>query len=141
MPSSSFSTSLRSVCTAMLRDPFSASHGSPSSNPSGITRRTAGSTRVNGIARLIASPGYRQGRDDPERSAGAEPSDNASDHGCNPRAIGGVCIIAAPRPKKHEMETPLMSEPFPLPTKPEDVIPSLVERFNSRNLEAMMELY
>ena len=34
-----------------------------------------------------------------------------------------------------------MSESFPLPTKPEDVIPSLVERFNSRNLDAMMELY
>jgi len=34
-----------------------------------------------------------------------------------------------------------MSETFALPTKPEDVIPSLVERFNARNLEAMMELY
>lgn len=34
-----------------------------------------------------------------------------------------------------------MSESFALPTKPEDVIPSLVERFNSKNLEAMMELY
>jgi ketosteroid isomerase-like protein len=34
-----------------------------------------------------------------------------------------------------------MSESFPLPTKPEDVIPSLVERFNSRNLDAMMDLY
>jgi uncharacterized protein (TIGR02246 family) len=34
-----------------------------------------------------------------------------------------------------------MSKSFPLPTKPEDVIPSLVERFNSRNLDAMMELY
>ena len=34
-----------------------------------------------------------------------------------------------------------MSESFPLPTKTEDVIPSLVERFNSRNLDAMMELY
>ena len=34
-----------------------------------------------------------------------------------------------------------MSETFALPTKPEDVIPSLVERFNSRNLDAMMDLY
>jgi len=34
-----------------------------------------------------------------------------------------------------------MSKSFPLPTKPEDVIPSLVERFNSKNLEAIMELY
>jgi ketosteroid isomerase-like protein len=34
-----------------------------------------------------------------------------------------------------------MSESFPLPTKPEDVIPSLVERFNARNLKAMMALY
>jgi uncharacterized protein (TIGR02246 family) len=34
-----------------------------------------------------------------------------------------------------------MSKSFPLPTKPEDVIPSLVERFNSRNLDAMLELY
>jgi ketosteroid isomerase-like protein len=34
-----------------------------------------------------------------------------------------------------------MSETFALPTNPEDVIPSLVERFNARNLDAMMELY
>lgn len=34
-----------------------------------------------------------------------------------------------------------MSQTFSLPTKPEDVIPSLVERFNARNLDAMMELY
>jgi len=34
-----------------------------------------------------------------------------------------------------------MSESFTLPTRAEDVIPSLVERFNSRNLDAMMELY
>ena len=34
-----------------------------------------------------------------------------------------------------------MSESFPLPTTPEDVIPSLVERFNSRKIEAMMALY
>lgn len=34
-----------------------------------------------------------------------------------------------------------MSHSFTLPTKPEDFIPSLVERFNSRNLDAMLELY
>jgi ketosteroid isomerase-like protein len=34
-----------------------------------------------------------------------------------------------------------MPETFPLPTKPEDFIPSLVRRFNSGKLEAMMELY
>jgi uncharacterized protein (TIGR02246 family) len=34
-----------------------------------------------------------------------------------------------------------MSESFPLPTEPEGVIPSLVERFNSGKVEAMMALY
>jgi uncharacterized protein (TIGR02246 family) len=34
-----------------------------------------------------------------------------------------------------------MSEFFPLPTEPEGVIPSLVERFNSGKVEAMMALY
>ena len=34
-----------------------------------------------------------------------------------------------------------MSKYFPLPTKPEDVIPSLVDRFNSRKVEVMMDLY
>ena len=34
-----------------------------------------------------------------------------------------------------------MSKSFSLPTRPEDVIPSVVERFNSGNLEAMLELY
>ena len=34
-----------------------------------------------------------------------------------------------------------MSESFPLPTKPEGVIPSLLERFNSGKIEAMMALY
>ena len=31
-----------------------------------------------------------------------------------------------------------MSESFPLPTEPEGVIPSLVERFNSGKVEVMM---
>src|SRR6202007_888855 len=35
----------------------------------------------------------------------------------------------------------LMSESFPPPTTPEGVIPSLVERFNSGKIEAMMALY
>ena len=34
-----------------------------------------------------------------------------------------------------------MSEAFPLPTEPEGVIPSLIERFNSGQLSAMMELH
>src|SRR5438477_12447869 len=34
-----------------------------------------------------------------------------------------------------------MSKSFPLPTEPEGVIPSLIERFNSRKIEAMMALY
>jgi uncharacterized protein (TIGR02246 family) len=34
-----------------------------------------------------------------------------------------------------------MSESFPLPTEPEAVIPSLIERFNAGNVEAMMDLY
>ncbi len=34
-----------------------------------------------------------------------------------------------------------MSKSFPLPAKPEDVIPSLIERFNSGKVEAMMALY
>ena len=34
-----------------------------------------------------------------------------------------------------------MSEFFPLPTEPQGVIPSLVKRFNSGKVEAMMALY
>ena len=34
-----------------------------------------------------------------------------------------------------------MSESFPLPTEPEGVIPSLIERFNSGKVDAMMALY
>jgi ketosteroid isomerase-like protein len=34
-----------------------------------------------------------------------------------------------------------MSERFPLPTEPEGVIPSLLKRFNSGDIEAMMALY
>jgi ketosteroid isomerase-like protein len=34
-----------------------------------------------------------------------------------------------------------MAESFPLPTEPEGVIPSLVERFNSGKIEAMMALH
>jgi ketosteroid isomerase-like protein len=35
----------------------------------------------------------------------------------------------------------MMSESFPLPTEPEGVIPSLIERFNSGKIDAMMALY
>jgi uncharacterized protein (TIGR02246 family) len=35
----------------------------------------------------------------------------------------------------------MMSVAFPLPTEPEGVIPSLLERFNSGNVQAMMALY
>jgi ketosteroid isomerase-like protein len=35
----------------------------------------------------------------------------------------------------------LMSESFPLPTEPEGVIPSLLKRFNSGKIGAMMALY
>jgi len=34
-----------------------------------------------------------------------------------------------------------MSEAFPLPTRPEDVIPSLVERFNSGDVRNQMAMY
>lgn len=34
-----------------------------------------------------------------------------------------------------------MSQSFPLPTSPEGVIPSLIERFNSGQVSAMMELH
>lgn len=34
-----------------------------------------------------------------------------------------------------------MSESFPLPKEPEGVIPSLLERFNSRKIDEMMALY
>src|SRR5436309_11836957 len=34
-----------------------------------------------------------------------------------------------------------MSESFPLPTEPEGLIPSLLKRFNSGKVEAMMALY
>jgi len=34
-----------------------------------------------------------------------------------------------------------MPESFPLPTEPEGVIPSLLERFNARKIDAMMALY
>jgi ketosteroid isomerase-like protein len=34
-----------------------------------------------------------------------------------------------------------MSDTYPLPTEPEDVIPSLVERFNSGKISAMMALH
>ena len=35
----------------------------------------------------------------------------------------------------------MMSESFPLPTKPEGIIPSLIERFNSGRVSEMMALH
>src|SRR5262245_27251208 len=35
----------------------------------------------------------------------------------------------------------LMSESFPLPTKPEDVVPSLIERFKSGRVSEVMALF
>ena len=40
-----------------------------------------------------------------------------------------------------EWETSKMSESFPLPTKPEDIIPSLVDRFNSGDVRNQMAMY
>ena len=34
-----------------------------------------------------------------------------------------------------------MSEPFPLPTKPEDVVPSLIERLSSGKVSALIEMF
>ena len=34
-----------------------------------------------------------------------------------------------------------MSESFPLPTKPEDVVPSLIERFKSKKISEVMALF
>ena len=34
-----------------------------------------------------------------------------------------------------------MSAPFPLPTEPEDIIPSLVKRFNSGDVSNQMAMY
>ena len=39
------------------------------------------------------------------------------------------------------MSETLMSESYSLPTEPEDFVASLLERFNSGNVSAMMELY
>ncbi|GAA3063078.1 hypothetical protein GCM10010464_29250 [Pseudonocardia yunnanensis] len=41
---------------------------------------------------------------------------------------------------QHERETE-MSESFPLPTKPEDMVAALVERFNSGKVDELMPLY
>jgi uncharacterized protein (TIGR02246 family) len=48
-----------------------------------------------------------------------------------------IAAFAANNPKRSF----LMSESFPLPTEPEGVIPSLIARFNSGKIEAMMALY
>ena len=47
---------------------------------------------------------------------------------------------AASQFNQHEQET-AMSKSYSLPTKPEGVIPSLIERFNSGKFSAMETLY
>src|SRR5215472_9869001 len=49
-------------------------------------------------------------------------------------------MVAALRFNQHGQET-LMSESYSLPAEPEGVVPSLIERFNSGKLSAMMGLY
>jgi ketosteroid isomerase-like protein len=47
---------------------------------------------------------------------------------------------AASQFNQHEQET-LMSESYSLPTEPKGIVPSLLERFNSGKVSAMMTLY
>jgi ketosteroid isomerase-like protein len=49
-------------------------------------------------------------------------------------------IVAEPQFNQHEHET-LMSKSYSLPTEPEGIVTSLVERFNSGKVSAMMGLY
>src|SRR5262249_14428458 len=58
------------------------------------------------------------------------------DHVALPYNCHNVRIIAASQFNPHERETP-MSKSYSLPTEPEGVIPSLIERFNSGNVSAM----
>ena len=58
------------------------------------------------------------------------------DHVALPYNCHNVRIIAASQFNPHEQETP-MSKSYSLPTEPEGVIPSLIERFNSDKVSAM----
>jgi ketosteroid isomerase-like protein len=49
-------------------------------------------------------------------------------------------MMAASQFNQHGQET-AMSEPYSLATEPEGVVPSLIERFNSGKVSAMMGLY
>jgi ketosteroid isomerase-like protein len=49
-------------------------------------------------------------------------------------------MMAASQFNQHGQET-AMSEPYSLATEPEGVVPSLIERFNSGEISAMMGLY
>src|SRR5215467_11570036 len=51
------------------------------------------------------------------------------------------CVSSQHRGSTTPKRRSLVSEFFPLPTEPEGVIPSLVKRFNSGKVEAMMALY
>jgi ketosteroid isomerase-like protein len=59
---------------------------------------------------------------------------------CDLNCCDNVRIIAASRFNNPNRRS-LMSDYFPLPTEPEGVIPSLVERFNSGKVDVMMALY
>src|SRR5262249_20609861 len=52
-----------------------------------------------------------------------------------------TCVSSPHRSSTNTNRRPLMSESYSLPTEPEGVIPSLIERFNSGKVSAMETLY
>jgi ketosteroid isomerase-like protein len=54
-------------------------------------------------------------------------------------AIGSACVVAGWTVHQHKNGAE-MSESYSLPTEPEGVVPSLLERFNSGKVSAMMTL-
>src|SRR5262249_18110157 len=52
-----------------------------------------------------------------------------------------TCVSSPHRSSTNTNRTPLMSESYSLPTEPEGVIPSLIDRFNSGKVSAMETLY
>ena len=52
-----------------------------------------------------------------------------------------VCVSSPNRGSTNTNRRPLMSAPFPLPTEPEDIIPSLVKRFNAGDVSNQMAMY
>jgi ketosteroid isomerase-like protein len=49
-------------------------------------------------------------------------------------------MVAAPQSNRYKQET-LMSESYSLPTEPEGIVASLLERFNSGKISELMTLY